>query len=51
MGFLQLCASAPIGVLAGWFDDGTQIPMVTVIGGAGLGPLAAYWLLVRRAGR
>ena len=50
MGFLQLCAGAAIGVLAGLFDDGTQIPMVTAIGITGLGPLAAYWLLVRRIG-
>jgi DHA1 family bicyclomycin/chloramphenicol resistance-like MFS transporter len=48
MGFLQLCASAVIGMLAGRFDDGTQIPMVTVIAITGLGPLAAYWLLIHR---
>ena len=51
MGFLQLCVAAAIGVLVGQFDDGTQIPMVTVIGITGLGPLAAYWLLVRRIGK
>ena len=48
MGFLQLCVAAGIGVLVGQFDDGTQIPMVTVIGITGFGPVAAYWLLVRR---
>ena len=51
MGFLQLCTSAAIGVLAGQVDDGTQIPMVTVIGITGLGPMATYWLLVRRVER
>jgi DHA1 family bicyclomycin/chloramphenicol resistance-like MFS transporter len=51
MGFLQLCVGAAVGAIVGQFDDGTQIPMVTVIGVTGLGPLAAYWLLVRRAGR
>ncbi len=51
MGFLQLCVAAAIGVLVGQFDDGTQIPMVTVIGITGLGPIAAYWLLVRRIGK
>ncbi len=50
MGFLQLCVSAVIGAIVGQFDDGTQIPMVTVIGITGLGPMAAYWLLVRKAG-
>ena len=50
MGFLQLCVAAAIGVLVGQLDDGTQIPMVTVIGITGLGPLAAYWLVVRRIG-
>ncbi len=50
MGFLQLCVAAAIGVLVGQLDDGTQIPMVTVIGITGLGPFAAYWLLVRRIG-
>ena len=48
MGFVQLSVAAAIGVLAGQFDDGTQIPMVTVIGITGFGPIAAYWLLVRR---
>lgn len=51
MGFLQLCVAAAIGVLVGQLDDGTQIPMVTVIGITGLGPLAAYWLVVRRIGK
>jgi DHA1 family bicyclomycin/chloramphenicol resistance-like MFS transporter len=50
MGFVQLVVAAAIGILAGRFDDGTQMPMVTIIGVTGLGPLAAYWLLLRRAG-
>ena len=48
MGFLQLCLGAIVGVLIGQVDDGTQIPMVTAIAITGLGPLAAYWLLIRR---
>ena len=48
MGFVQLCVAAAIGVLVGQFDDGTQIPMITVIGITGFGPIAAYWLLLRR---
>ena len=48
MGFLQLCLGAIVGVLIGQVDDGTQIPMVTAIAVTGLGPLAAYWLLIRR---
>ncbi len=51
MGFVQLCVGAAIGALVGQLDDGTQIPMVTAIGITGLGPLAAYWFLVRKAGR
>jgi DHA1 family bicyclomycin/chloramphenicol resistance-like MFS transporter len=51
MGFLQLCLGAAIGTLVGQFDDGSQIPMVTAIGVTGLGPLAAYWWLVRKAER
>jgi DHA1 family bicyclomycin/chloramphenicol resistance-like MFS transporter len=47
MGFIQLCT----GAIVGQFDDGSQIPMVTAIGIVGLGPAAAYWLLVRRLGR
>lgn len=51
MGFIQLCIGAAIGTLVGLLEDGTQIPMVTAIGVTGLGPIVAYWWLVRQADR
>ena len=35
--------------LVGQIDDGTKIPMVSAIAVTGLGPIVAYWLLIRRA--
>lgn len=42
LGFVQLGAAALTGTLVGGFDDGTQMPMVTAIGIAGLAGLASF---------
>ena len=42
LGFVQLGAAALTGALVGAFDDGTQMPMVTAIGIAGLVGLASF---------
>jgi MFS transporter, DHA1 family, multidrug resistance protein len=48
-GFLQLLAAAGASALLGLVDDGTQIPMVSTIGLAGIGALLSYVFLFRRA--
>ena len=42
LGFVQLGAAALTGTLVGGFDDGTQMPMATAIGIAGLAGLASF---------
>ena len=42
LGFVQLGAAALTGTLVGGLDDGTQMPMVTAIGIAGLAGLASF---------
>ena len=47
LGFLQLMAAAATAALIGVLDDGTQVPMTTMIFVATVGGLLAYLLLVR----
>ena len=51
MGFLQMGFAAFIGFLVGQLDDGTQIPMVSIIGCMGLGAFLSFYFLVWRAER
>lgn len=48
MGFVQMGTGALAGAMVGWFDDGTPVPMATVILIAALGAFAANRLLVGR---
>ncbi len=47
-GFIQMVVAAVVGVLVGYFHNGTPIVMATIIGICAVSALVSYLLLVRR---
>jgi MFS transporter, DHA1 family, multidrug resistance protein len=47
-GFIQMVVAAFVGVLVGYFHNGTPVVMATIIGLCAVSALASYLLLVRR---
>ncbi len=50
-GFIQIMLAAAVGTVVGHLHDGSELPMASAIGFAGLATLATYRLLVRGAAR